>query len=156
MGGGHLSASRKRGAETPTSFTTQRHYKSRAKLCGLAGVFCTLALDRLLAADVYPDLLRLRFGLLGQADLQHAFVVVSGDVFRIHCLRQAEAASEAPILTLHTTEILFFLFLLELTLAVHGEGVVLDADVEVFLIDPRDFDLQVYGVLIFIDIHCRA
>jgi hypothetical protein len=39
---------------------------------------------------------------------------------------------------------------------VHGEGVVLDADINVFFVDARDFNLQGDVVLVFVDVHRRC
>ena len=36
-----------------------------------------------------------------------------------------------------------------------GEGVVLDADINIFFIDAGDFKLQSNGVLVFVDVHRR-
>lgn len=45
---------------------------------------------------------------------------------------------------------------LNLALAMHGEGGVLDADIDVFLVDAWDFELQSYVVLVFVDVHGRC
>src|SRR5208337_2339067 len=121
-------------------------------LRGLAGA---LAFERLLAAHVDLDLLGLGFGLLGKSDLQHALVVVGRNLLGIYGVGKGEGAGKAAILALHTTVVLFLLFLFDLALAVHGEGVVLDAYIDVFLVDARDFDLQGNGVLVFVNIDCR-
>jgi len=103
-----------------------------AILRGFAG---TLAFESLLAAHIDFDLLGLGFSLFGQGDLQHALIVVCRNLLGIHGGGQIEGAGEAAILTLHTAVVLFFFFLLDLALAVDGEGVVLDADVDIFFID---------------------
>ena len=41
-------------------------------------------------------------------------------------------------------------------LAMDGEGVVLNADVNIFFVDARDFDLQNNVVLVFVDVHRRC
>src|SRR5712692_4652057 len=122
-------------------------------LCGPASA---LGFQGLLAAHVDFDLLGLGFGFLRQGDLQHTLVVMGRYLIRIHRVRKREGASEAAILPLDATEVLFFLFLLELALAVHGERVVLDADINVLLVDARDFDLQCDVVLVFVDVHRRG
>src|SRR5579872_35058 len=61
----------------------------------LRGFAWALGFDRLLAADVDLDLFRLGFGLFGERDLQHAFVVGGRDGLGVHGLGQSEAAGEA-------------------------------------------------------------
>src|SRR5579883_1131966 len=100
-------------------------------LRSLAGA---LGFQRFLAADVDLDLLGLGFGLLGQG----------------------EGAGEAAILALHAAIVLFFLFLLELALAVYGQDIVFDADIDVLLVDPRNFDFQGDVVLVFVDVDGRG
>src|ERR1700731_4715468 len=89
-------------------------------LCGLVN----LGLEGLLAANtnfldanINLDLLGLRFGLLGQADLQHALVIVSRHLRWVHRTGERERACEASVLPLDTTEVLLFLFILDLALA---------------------------------------
>ena len=65
---------------------------------------------------------------------------------------QRERPGEASVLPLDTTEVLLFLFLLDLALAMDGEGGVLDADINVFFVDARDFKLQSNVVLVFVDV----
>src|SRR6202049_143315 len=74
---------------------------------------------------------------LGHALRLFAFERLLADVFG-----EGESASEPAVLTLHATIVLFFLFLLELALAVHRQSVVLDADIDVLLVDSRHFDFQ--------------
>ncbi len=76
-----------------------------------------LALNALLAAYVDLDLLGLGFSALCQLDGQHAIVVLRVDVLGVHGVRQRERANEAAVAALDATEVLFFLFLLELALA---------------------------------------
>src|SRR5271166_1623157 len=123
-------------------------------LRGLAlGAF---AFQGLVAADVDLDLLGLGFGFLGQLDVENALVVVGGDVLRVHGIRQSEGTGEAAILPLHAPIVLFFLFFFELALAVNGEGVVLDADVDVLLVDSRHFNLQRDVLFVFVDVNGRS
>src|SRR5580692_10580439 len=105
-------------------------------------------------AHVDLDLLGLGFSLLGQSNLQHALVVGCRDFLGIHGGGKGEGAGKAAVLALHTAVVLFFLFFFDLALAVHGEGVVLEADVDVFLVDARNFNLQRDGVLVFVDVDC--
>src|SRR6476661_9909158 len=92
----------------------------RVNLCSFAWA---LAFQRLFAAYVDFDLLGLGFSLLGQLYLQHTFLVVGRDAFRVHGGGQGEGASEAAILPLNAAVVLFFLVLLKLALAMHGQGV---------------------------------
>jgi len=115
------------------SFTI-RHRQLGWFLCGLA---VNLGFEGLLAANINLDLLGLGFGLLGEVDLQHALIIVGAHLPWIHRTGQRERAGEASVLPLNATEVLFFLFLLELALAVDGEGVVFDADINVFFVDCK-------------------
>src|SRR5260370_3301263 len=121
-------------------------------LCGLA---VRLGFESLLAANINLDLLGLGFGLLGQANLEHALVIVGAHLPRIHGTGQRERAGEASVLPLDATAVLLFLFLLDVALAMDGEFVVLDADINVFFGAARDFTLQSTGVLVFVDVHRR-
>ena len=38
----------------------------------------------------------------------------------------------------------------------HGQGIAFDADIDIFLVNPRDFHLQSNGVLVFVDVHRRG
>src|SRR5713101_9193438 len=97
-----------------------RAYVNRAlALRSFAGA---LAFERPLATDVYLNLFRFGFGLLRQLDLQHALFIVGLDVVRVNCARECEAASEAAILPLDPAIVLFLLFLLEVALAMNGQG----------------------------------
>src|SRR5579864_147002 len=127
-------------------------------LVASGGFAVNLGLEALAAANIYLDLLGLGFRLLSQPDLQHAPVILSVYLSRIYRTGQRERPGEATVLPLDATEVLLFLFLLDLALAMDGEGIVLDADVDVFFVDARDFKLQSNVVLIFVDVHrwCEA
>lgn len=127
-------------------------------LGGFADTFRLFAIQRFLAAGVrrtyaYLDLLRLGFGFLGQRHLQHALVVIGLDVLAVDRRGQGEGAGEAAVLALDPAVVLFFLLLLELALAVNGERGVLDANVDVLLVDAGDFDFERDVVLIFADVN---
>jgi hypothetical protein len=112
----------------PFSFIDIRQLAtSHLTLGGLAG---RLSLESLLAANINLDLLRLGLGLFGKGNLQHSLVRVRVHLSRIHGTGQRERASEASVLPLDATEVLLFLFLLNLALAVHGEGIVVDAELQ--------------------------
>src|SRR5262249_24593097 len=76
----------------------------------------SLGFNGFLAANVDLDLLRLGFCLLRQLNLQHAFIVLCGDLFRVYGRGQSERTGEAAILAFHSAIVLLFLFLLELSL----------------------------------------
>ena len=82
----------------------------------------TFGFEDLLAANIHLDLLGFGLGLLGQFDLQHALFIVGTNLPRIDGTGQRERPSEASVLPLHAPEVLLFLFLLQLALAVHGEA----------------------------------
>src|SRR5581483_12292192 len=109
----------------------------------LRGLAVNLGFKSLLAANLDLDLLRLGFGLLGQADRKHALVITGLNVLGFHRAGQRERAGKASVLPLDATEVLFFLFLFELALATNGEGVVLDADIKVFFVDAGTSILRV-------------
>src|SRR5690349_9819481 len=77
-------------------------------LCGFAWAFAFEGLFALFGAYVDLDLLGLGFGLLGQLNLQHAFVVARRNVVGVHGRRQSKGAGEAAILALHAAIVLFF------------------------------------------------
>src|SRR5215469_6358389 len=135
----HMVLARIGGSGNPSPLRPD--YKLTPSLGSLAARFGFLAVKRLLAADVDLDLLRLSFGFLGQLNLQHALVVVSLNALGVDRVRKREQTGEAAILTLHAAVVLFLLFLLELALAVYGQRVVLDADIDVLLVDSGYFDL---------------
>src|SRR5579864_5879017 len=81
------------------------------QIASLRGFAWSLGFEGLLAAHVDFDLLGFGFRLFRQVDLQDSLVVGRRDLLRIHGLGQGEGASEASILPLYATEILFFLFL---------------------------------------------
>src|SRR5580692_3716163 len=123
-----------------------------ANLCGFS---CSLGFQSLLGANIDFDLLGFGFRLFCQSDLEGPLVIVGRNLLRIHGWGQSEGPGEASILPLHATEVLFFLFLLELAFAVHGQGLVFDANIDVLLVNSRDFDLQRDVVLVFVYIHWR-
>src|SRR6476661_3131356 len=52
-------------------------------------------------------------------------------------------------------EILFFLFLLKLALALDGQGVVFHADVDVLIVQAGDFQLEYQVLLVLINVNRR-
>src|SRR6202521_2014085 len=112
------------------------------ELLVLRGLALSLGFEGLVAANVDLDLLGLGFGLLGQADLQHAIVVVGVHLPSIHGAGQRERAGEDAILALHAAIVFFFLFFFDFALAMHSEGVAFNADINVFFLDARYIKLQ--------------
>jgi len=82
----------------------------------------SLAFDGLLAANTNFDLRGLGFDPLGEDDLQHTLVTVGAHLSRIHGAGKRERAGKASVLPLDATEVLLFFFLLNLALAMDGEG----------------------------------
>ncbi len=108
-----------------------------------------MGFDSLLAANTNFDLRRLGFDPLSEVDLQHAPVTMGAHLPRIHGAGKRERAGKASILPLDATEVLLFFFLLDLALAMDGEGAVLNADINVSFVDARDVNLQNNVVLVF-------
>jgi hypothetical protein len=123
-GAGLLSASRYESA-----------LYGRPVLRGLSGALGLLRVERFFTADVDLDLLWLGFGLLGQLHLQNALVVVRRHGFGVYRVRQREGSGEGTISPLNATVVLFLLFLLKFALAVDGQGVVLDANIDVVFVN---------------------
>jgi len=69
---------------------------------------------------------------------------------------QRERPGKASVLPLDATEVLLFLFLFDLPLAMDGEGGVLDADINVLFVNAGDFKLQSNVVLVFVNVHGRC
>ena len=87
-------------------------------LAGSLG-FGALGLECLFGAHVDLDLLGFRFRFLGKLDFQDPFVVLGLNVITINRVWERKRAGKAAILPLNPAEVLLFLFLLELALAMH-------------------------------------
>src|SRR5260370_25495893 len=109
-----------------------RHHTNR--LCSLAWRF---GFQRLLAAYVYFDLLRLSFGFLGQLDLQHALLVVGLNAIMVDGVGEGEGADEAAVLPLHSGEVILYFFLLELLLPRLAHRVVYTAYTDQLVVHSR-------------------
>src|SRR5580693_5316568 len=68
--------------------------------------------ESLLAPNINLDLFGLGFSLLGEADLQHAVVIVGAHLSRIDGTGQRERAGEGSVVPLDATEVFLFFFLL--------------------------------------------
>jgi hypothetical protein len=88
-------------------------------LRGLASLY---GFEGLLPANIHFDLRGLGFGLLGEADIQNALVTTGTYLPLIHGTGKGERAGKASVLPLDATEVLLFLFLLDLALTMDGEG----------------------------------
>ncbi len=133
------------------------HY-SYAAVLALSRLDCRGAFDLLRssgsAADLHLDLLRLGLSALLKLDAQNASIIISLNILGVDGVRHRECTVEAAVAPLDTMEILFLLLLLELALAPNGERIVLDADVQIFLLHSRNFELQDDLVLVLVDIDC--
>ena len=74
---------------------------------------------------------------------------------RIHRLWQRERARKAAIAPLDPVEVLFLFVLLELALTFHRQRLVLHLNVQVFLLDSRDLQLQHQLLRVLVYIHRR-
>ena len=92
------------------------------------------------------DLLRLRLGRLGDGDGQDAVVELGLDGVLVHPGRQAERAREGAVGPLDPVVVVLRLVLLELALALEGEDVVLDGDLDLLLRDTGQLGLHLVGV----------
>src|SRR5207248_1912560 len=99
------------------------------------------------------DLPRLRLRALREPDAEDAVLAFRGDVLRVDGGRQREAALERAVGALDALVAVLARRLLELALAAHGEGVVLDVQVDVVRVDLGQLDLQgdAVGVLEHVD-----
>ena len=96
--------------------------------------YCLLAVRR----NPDLDLLRLRFLTLRQVYGQKAVVVVGLDGLGVHRIRQRETARERAVGAFHSKVVVLVDLLLELALAGNRQSVVLDANVDVLLVDVRE------------------
>src|SRR6516225_4904579 len=119
------------------------------KLCRFSG----LGLRRL--SGFYFDLLRLGFFTFGQSDLKHAIVELSLDVVRVDCWRQSEGSGKTAVAALDPVEVVLLFLMIHLAFTADGQDAVLQADVEIFLLDTRRFCGQNDVVLVLVDIDCR-
>jgi len=109
-------------------------------------------MTRRLRLDFDFDLARLGGFLFGKGDAQDAIFEAGNNVLGIESVGHGEAADEAAIAALDAVIALAGLLLLELALAGDGEGLVLDADVDVFGIDIRDVGFEDELVLGLVDV----
>src|SRR5438105_7851369 len=98
----------------------------------------------------------LRFLPLGQGQGQHAVLVLGVGLLRVDRAGQREAAHERAIRPLDTMVIVLLRLVLELALALEVQGAVIDADLDVLRVHARQFRLQHYVVLGFVDVYRRS
>src|SRR5579864_4358427 len=106
-----------------------------------------------LLLHVHLDLLGLGFFLLAQTNLQHPLIVAGVNIFHVHDARQSEGTGETAVLPLYPAIVLFLLFLFELAFAPDGQGVVLQADINVLLLNSGNFHLEGNVVLVLVNVH---
>src|SRR6266436_2662052 len=102
------------------------------------------------------DLLGLGFLTLRDTQRQDAVFVRGLDGFRIHGVRQREAAGERAVRALYPQIVLFAHILLKLALATNRQDVVLHADVQVLRINLREIGFHHQLVLGLVDVHGRS
>src|SRR5262245_29417040 len=90
--------------------------------------------------DLY--LSRLSGFALGQGDSQHAVLEDGCDVPRIEGVWHREAAREIAVPALDAVVAFARLLFFELALSREGQGLVFDADIDIFLIDFRQVGLE--------------
>ncbi len=86
---------------------------------------------------------------LGQLDPEHAVLVRSARLVRDYFGRQGNAALEGAVRALQDTVAALRAFALELFFALHRERRAVHFDVEVFLVQPRHFDVYHDTVVVF-------
>src|SRR5260370_27616324 len=85
-------------------------------------------------AGLHLDLARLRLGLLGKEDAQHAVAALRGDVSTLHRGGEREAAAEGAVVPLDAVIALSLVGVLELALAAPSQRV------------PRQLDIDPFGL----------
>ena len=109
--------------------------------------------DDHLLFDVDFDLPRFGGGLLGQFHGQDAVVVLGRDLFGIDCRRKGEGTRELAVGAFDAMVALIGVLFFELAFAGQGQGLVLDAHVDVFELDFGDVGFEDEFVLGFKDVH---
>src|SRR5438270_11314391 len=141
------------GAGGPISRLIFQLYSFR--LGGALG-FGFRAFERLLAAsDAYLGLLRLGLFPPGQFDLQHTVFIVCSYALGVDCGWQSERTREAAVAPLDALEVLLFFFLFKRALPPNRQRLILDLHVKLFLLYPRNFELEYHFVVVFIHIYGR-
>src|SRR5579872_594691 len=120
--------------------------------CGSPGC-CRLCLQAL--AHAHLDLLGPGFGALRQRDLQDALVIQGRDLVGVNRVGQAEGAQKRSIAALDALEVLFFFLFFKAALAFDRQSVVFKAQVQILLVDSRNFHLEDHTVLILVNIDRR-
>src|SRR5882724_2760451 len=106
-------------------------------------------------AEINLDLLGLRLSLLDQPDLQHTLIVFCSNRLMIHGLWQGKGPPKASITVLYTPIVVGLLLALELAFAGNAQRVVLQLDVDIFLVNACNIQLQRDAVFVLVDIHGR-
>src|SRR5690242_997590 len=103
-------------------------------------------------ADADLDLAGLRFGFLCKLDLEHAGIACGFYVLSIYGIRERKGAGECPVAVLNAMEVLLLLLRRELALSADGKIAAFHLDVQIFLFNARDFELQDQLMFVFVDI----
>src|ERR1700679_1698584 len=109
----------------------------------------------LLRRYVHLDLLGLGFSLLCQFQLQDAGMVIGLHILDVNRRWQRKGAEEAAIAPLNAMEVLFLLLFLKFSLTLHCEGVVLYANIQVLLLNTRNFELKQDLLFVLVNIDSR-
>ena len=92
--------------------------------------------------------------LFRQGQFQHAIAVPGLGLGVVHFVRQREAARHLAVVTLGTQHLLaLFLFLFHFRFGADRDLVAFDADVDVFLLHPRDISVHRIGVVVLLQVH---
>src|SRR5256712_6012190 len=105
--------------------------------------------------SLHLDLARLRLGLLGKEDAQHAIAALRRDVPRLHCRGQRKSPGEAAVGPFDAMIPLLPIEVLELALAAQGQRVALELDVDVAGIDLWQLNFQRDALAVLEDVDER-
>src|SRR6185369_692123 len=94
----------------------------------------------------------LRLFSFRQRHAQHAVVVLSGCTLGGNCLRQSEGTGEGAIRAFDSMVVVSLIRLLKLALTAEGNDIVLNREIEIFLVHSRELGLKDDMVLILIDV----
>src|SRR6185503_2637933 len=87
-----------------------------------------------------------------QHHAQHAVVVFSGCSLSGNCLRQSKRTCESAIRAFDSMVVICLVRLFKPSLTAEGNDIVLDRQVEIFLLHSREFGLEDDLILVLIDV----
>src|SRR5215208_694420 len=105
--------------------------------------------------SAYADLFWFGFFGFRQGHGQNAVLVGRANLCGVHRRWQGDAALEAAHETFHTMTFGLFILLLELALARQGENTLVQGDVDLLFLHPRDFPAHEHMVLVFVKVDRR-